>query len=150
MKFGGTYHWQKAYSNIACHLCLFWPSRTFAKRYYQQKSMQIMQYDLQNAVLLIQDLSLFTGWSQLFYWFLCKTIGNSKVLPSYQSYFSSLGILNKVTNSSLQCLGTNKNIVILIIKKVKDASIPNVDMWQQLSSLTKITFLGILYLFLTV
>ena len=38
------------YSSIAFHRCSFWSSRTLAKRYYQQKSMQIMQYDLQNAM----------------------------------------------------------------------------------------------------
>ena len=35
-------------------------------------------------------------------------------------------------------------------KNIKDASIPNIAMWQQLPNLTKINFLGILYLFSTI
>ena len=38
----------------------------------------------------------------------------------------------------------------LNIKKIKDASIPNIAMWQQLPNLIKINFLGILYLFSTI
>ena len=36
-------------------------SLTLAKPYYQQKLMQIIQYDLQNTMFQMQDLSLFTG-----------------------------------------------------------------------------------------
>ena len=35
-------------------------------------------------------------------------------------------------------------------ENIKDASIPNIAMWQQLPNLTKINFLGILYLFSTI
>ena len=83
----------------------------------------------------MQDLSLFTGWLQLLLisiqshkqiYSCIDFFPSRKVLVSYENHFSSLGILNKVTNRSLQYLGTNKNFELLIIKKVKDASIPNV------------------------
>ena len=45
-KFGGTYHGWKAYPSIVCHRCSSWSSPTLAKPYCQQKSMQIMQYDM--------------------------------------------------------------------------------------------------------
>ena len=49
---------------------------------------------------------------------------NRQVLVSYKNHFSSLGILNKVTNSSLLYLGTNKNIESLIRKKSKMRQFP--------------------------
>ena len=85
-KFEGTYHEEKAYSGIACHRCSFWLSRTWAKPYYQQKSMQIMQYDVQNAMFQMQDLSVFTGWLQLFCWFPYRTVFLYWLFAKYKSF----------------------------------------------------------------
>ena len=98
--------------------------------------MQIVQYDLQNAIFQMQDLSLFTGWLQLFRWFQYKTIDKYLHVLTFsqiENFWAAIKIpfLAFESKVRLQIAPCNtqtpiKTIKSLIIKKVKNAPIPNV------------------------
>ena len=111
----------------------FWSSHTLPspainKNRYRLCSISSVEWNFPNArsfsvYWLIATASLISIQNHRQISSCIDFFSNKKYLVTYENHFSSLGILSKVSNSSLLYLGTNKNIELFIIKKVKDASV---------------------------